>query len=148
MAAPAPIVFRWLCQLKVAPYSYDLIDNRGRRSPRTLTPGAEVLTVGEPVARIFTLEDFVQNESLTLRMSNAGAVRLFGPMTLAYQIHESAGGSRLIGVLDLLDGDGALSSLSRWALAWGDLIMMRKQLLLFRDLSQESSRTTAGGPPG
>lgn len=139
--APAEIVFRWLCQLKVAPYSYDLADNFGRRSPRTLTPGAEVLTIGEPVMRIFTLEDFVPGESLTLRMTDPGALRMFGPMTVTYRVSEVPGGARLICVLDLTTHTGVVSRVRGLALAWGDLVMMRKQLLTIRDLSEATGPT-------
>src|SRR5215831_1136660 len=59
--APASIILRWLCQLRVAPYSYDWIDNGGHPSPRELIPGLDLLQVGQRVMTIFQLVDFKPN---------------------------------------------------------------------------------------
>src|SRR5262245_49978424 len=66
--ARPPVVFRWLCPMRVAPNSYDWIDNLGRQSPRQLTPGLDQLAVGQEVMRDFELVDFAQDQHLTLRI--------------------------------------------------------------------------------
>ena len=73
IAAPPAMVFAWLCQLRIAPYSYDLLDNTGRRSPRTRSAALTDLAVGQPFVRIFgrsyvfELASFADDEHLTLR---------------------------------------------------------------------------------
>ncbi len=138
IAAPAAVTFRWLCQLRVAPYSYDWIDNAGRRSPRELTPGVDRLALGQDFL-IGTLAAFVPDEHITLR-AFPGAERLFGLIALTYRVTApSEHTSRLIGRLVLHEPDKPWEHLRYHALAWGDLIMMRQQFRTLRKLAESSA---------
>jgi len=83
--ASTAVLFRWLCQLRVAPYSYDLIDNRGRQSPRTLIDGLDDLEIGQRFCTIFTLTAFEPGRSLELLIDDARAVRAFGALPVIYR---------------------------------------------------------------
>ena len=113
--APPAAVFRWLCQLRVAPYSYDWIDNLGRTSPRRLIPGLEDLRAGRRFMTIFRLESFVPDEHLTIRSRNVAVTYRTPP--------------------------GRLHMRARWRLygpllAPLDLVMSRKQLLTLKGLAE------------
>jgi hypothetical protein len=133
--------FRWLCQLRAAPYSYDWIDNGGRRSPRTLTPGLENLAIGQSVMRIFTLVDFSTDRHLTLRIKHVtGAFSLFGDLAITYLIvPEGSERCRLLVKIVTRYPRGLTGALMRWGLPWGDLMMMRRQLLNLKTLAEASS---------
>jgi hypothetical protein len=136
VAAPAAVTFRWLCQLRVAPYSYDLLDNRGRRSPRTLTPGLDQLAVGQRMCRIFTLDSFTPGSMLTLRVSDPLARRLFGDVAITYAVIPT--GPDTSRILARVRSAG-LDPIRRHVLTWGDLIMMRKQLHTFAALAARTA---------
>ncbi len=124
--APAETTFRWLCQLRAAPYSYDLIDNRGRRSPQQLTPGLEQLEAGQRVMTIFRLAEFEQGRSITL----TSRTWTFGDVVCTYRVEgRGPDRSRLLARLHVRP-NGALRSLAlHTVLGPGDLVMMRRQLL-------------------
>jgi hypothetical protein len=128
--APAATTFRWLCQLRVAPYSYDAIDNFGRRSPRALTPGLERLEVGQRFMRVFRLASFEPGRSLTLVTGS----RLFGRVACTYAAL-SAGDARSRIVVRLLVAYRPFTRLVHPAFAAGDLVMMRRQLLTLAALA-------------
>ena len=132
-AEPAA-VFRWLCQLKVAPYSYDWIDNLGRQSPHTLTPGVDRLAVGDRFMTIFTLVEFEQGRHVTMRLTSSG---MFPDIVLSYVVEPSASGtSRLIMKFVACYPAGIGGRLQKWLLPWGDLVMARRQLPNLRDLAE------------
>jgi hypothetical protein len=139
-SAPA-VLFRWLCQMRAAPYSYDWIDNGGRRSPRTLTPGLNDLAIGQSVMRIFTLVEFAKDRHLTLRVKHGtGAFSMFGDLAITYLIVlEERERCRLLVKIVVRYPAGFRGTLMRWGLPWGDLVMMRRQLLNLRKLAETAS---------
>lgn len=133
--APSALTFRWLCQLRAAPYSYDLIDNWGRRSPKTLTPGLEQLEVGQRFMKIFELVEFEQGSDLTLRVVRAEGV--FGNLAVTYRVVPSSERScRVIVKVALTGGFGRLPDRLAPSL---DLFMMRKQLLTLKMLAERDA---------
>ncbi len=134
-ASPA-VAFRWLCQLRVAPYSYDWLDNWGRTSPRRLTPGLDQLAVGQRVMDIFELVDFETDRHLTIVLHRMRAV--FGDVAVTYRVGtrgETA--SRFVVKIRVRSPPTpGIGRLMRVLLPWGDLVMMRKQLLTLRALAE------------
>jgi len=132
-------VFRWLCQLRVAPYSYDLIDNFGRRSPQQLKPGSEQLALGQPVMTIFELVDFRQNNHITGRIwPGSKAEKIFGAIAGSYCVKPLGNGKTCLLVkIQVKYPRRWWGSCMRAILPVGDLIMMRKQLLNFKRLVEK-----------
>jgi hypothetical protein len=116
----------WVAQIRLAPYSYDWIDNRGRRSPQRLM-GLPEPVVGEPFS--------------------TGATRPFGRILavappehftgeimgacISYVLVPQGQSTRLL--MKLVTG------VSRWAAPWlsvGDLVMARRQLLNLKVLAE------------
>lgn len=145
VAAPPSAVYRRLCHLRAAPYSYDLLDNFGRRSPRQLLPWCEDLEVGQPVMTIFTLESFVPDREMTVEISPGWPRAVFGRLAVTYRVDDGAaadGGCRLVAVLRVADPPGVLRGARRRALAHGDLFMMKRQLRTLAALSEADAAST------
>jgi hypothetical protein len=135
--APAGVVYRWLCQMRVAPYSYDWIDNFGRRSPQRLIAGLDDLALGQKLMGAFELIDFVRDHHLKGRVSS----RAFGEIVATYLIVPSTEGCcRLLVKLAVAYPQGLLGRVLRMVLPWGDLVMMRRQLLNFKRLAEQTPR--------
>ncbi|GAB3270240.1 hypothetical protein [Kineosporia babensis] len=132
-------MFRRLTQLRAAPYSFDLIDNLGRRSPREQLPWCWDLEVGQRVATIFTLTSFRPGEQMTIHM-DSGPARVFGDTAITYQVNPQGSDCRLVAVLRGKDAPGPLGGARRHLLAWGDLVMMRKQLRTLARLAERDDR--------
>jgi hypothetical protein len=119
----------WLAQIRLAPYSYDWLDNRGRRSPRELRGLPEPVvgepftaTASRPVGRILSV---TQGEQLT---------GIIGGAVMSYVVVPQGGSTRL-----LLKFVMAKVRLSATLMSLGDLVMARRQLLNLKRLAERST---------
>jgi hypothetical protein len=138
--APVSVVFRWLCQLRVAPYSYDRLDNLGRRSPQTLTEGLDQLELGQRFMTMFELVDFERDRHITLLANRFQWI--FGEWAVSYMaLPAEGGGCRLLVKLLGRYRYGRIGRLlGTPTLPWLDLFMMRRQLLNLKALAERDAR--------
>ncbi|MGB9498618.1 MAG: hypothetical protein ACKVE4_02480 [Dissulfuribacterales bacterium] len=131
-------IYKWLCQMRIAPYSYDWIDNLGRKSPEKLTPSLDDLKIGQTVMTIFKLIDFKANSYLTIRIKEKIiGHQIAADAVITYLIHQkNQSECRLLVKLLVQYPKGFFGLLNRLILPLGDLIMMRQQLLNFKRLSE------------
>ncbi len=140
--APPERVFPWLCQLRIAPYSYDWIDNKGKPSPRTLDPKLQDLKIGQEFI-IFELVEFKKGEHITLLTKGHRVEDFFGKVAMTYLVQEAADGSSRLLVKGLVKRSP--HKLLADLLPWGDWIMMRKQLLTFKELAEQPIQSARHG---
>ena len=135
--APPEIVFRWLCQIKVAPYSYDWFDNFGRRSPQRLTPGVGRLAVGQALLVMFRIVEFVENEHITVLGETYEWVA-GQKLAMTYRVVPRSASSCCI-VTKLVAHNGPETFVNRLRREYapiGELPLMRKQLLSMKRLAE------------
>ena len=129
-ATPAQ-VWPWLCQLRLAPYSYDWLDNLGRRSPQELRelpdpqPGEPFTCFAgrRPIGRVLAV---TSGEHLTATI--LGAV-------MSYVLVPEGASTRLL--LKIVQEGG------HWyapALAVGDWPMARRQLKNLKALAESGGQ--------
>jgi len=140
VAAPPELVYRWLCQLRVAPYSYDWLDNFGRRSPRERDARNERIAPGQRMMTLFELVRFRRGRELTVRCASRAYAAVAGDLAGSYRVDPRSGGVRLIAKVLIRYPGGPLRVPLRAAIPWLDLIMFRKQLRTLRALAEREAR--------
>jgi hypothetical protein len=128
-ADPATVWAR-LRQVRLAPYSYDLVDNLGRRSPRELRDLPDP-RVGDPFTHALGRH---RGRVVAVDAGRELTATIMGAH-LSYAVLPRDDGVRL--VLKVV------ARPSRWlapALSVGDLVMARKQLLALKELAESDEQ--------
>jgi hypothetical protein len=131
---PPRQLWPWVCQVRLAPYSYDWLDNLGRRSPRELRglpdprPGDPFTCVGGRLA-IGRVLSVASEEHLTASIMGAG---------MSYVLTPSGASTRLVLKIVI--------ARQRWyatAVGLGDWPMARRQLKNFKALAEREAQSSS-----
>lgn len=125
--APAEAVWPWVAQVRLGPYSYDWIDNLGRRSPRELM-GLPEPQVGE---RFTTAGGRALGRIIMVERGTQLTGTIMGAFMSYVLVPQDDGTTRLLLKVVLRTPCWAALGLSI-----GDLIMARRQLLNLKRLAE------------
>ncbi|MFG1672932.1 polyketide cyclase [Micromonospora sp. NPDC049282] len=125
--APTTTVWPWVAQVRLAPYSYDWIDNLGRRSPRRLV-GLPEPAVGEAFTSV---GGRAQGRILSVDPGRQLTGEIIGAVMSYVLAPGVAGTTRLL--LKVVMRTNRLVALG---LCVGDLVMARRQLLNLKRLAE------------
>jgi len=138
VAAPPAVTYRWLQQLRIAPYSHDWADNFGLPSPAQLTRRANRIAVGQRMMHVFSIVAFEPGRTLTLGPRSRIAAALFGELYGTYVVSPRDRGSRLFVKVNAVYPRSLYGRLVGGVMPWIDLAMMSKQLLRLKAFAERS----------
>jgi hypothetical protein len=150
VAAPAAVTYRWLQQLRIAPYSYDWADNFLLPSPATLTARAGRIAVGQRMMHVFAIIDFEPGRTLTLGPRSRIATALLGTLYGTYVVSpRGPTASRLFVKVNATYPRSVYGWLVGGLMPWIDFVMMRRQLQRLKAFAErDASDDVSPGSPG
>ena len=135
LSAPPAAVYPWLRQMgfgRAGWYSYDWLDNLGRRSATSINPDWQDI---EPGSRVpagpmsFDAAIVEPPGALVLRVGTGDMTKRRVQFTLAYELRPIPDGTRLVTRVRIRLNVPGGRLLERFVLGPGDGVMVRKQLL-------------------
>jgi len=132
--AEPDLVWQWVAQIRLAPYSYDWIDNLGRRSPQELR-GLPDPVVGEPFTCALGGRHCGRIETVSVAQQLTGTIMGAVMSYLLVPIDRGAQTRLLLKIVT--PGGRVIAPL----LSVGDLIMARRQLLNLAALAERTAAT-------
>lgn len=152
IAAPPKLVFRWVCQLRVAAYSYAWADSAERSCPQELLPRIDVLDLGQQFMGVYRLAHFVPGRELTVRldrtlMAEQGSEGWYAPAATTYRV--SAIGpfsTRLVAKSVTAFPPGMRWRLARIVAHPADRLILNRQLRTLRRLAERDHVRRGSAP--